>query len=276
MQRIIVRVCFLILSIFAISTAASAHAAIVWSAPAAFTTADAALNQTGTILSATGWGYTTTNSVTLSNGTVINFLAGSLNSVGSPAANGAADTTGAGDSVQTNFTPSSGNTKFDNVLNGFVYDGGPHIITLFGLNAGNQYSVQLFTIDDRGFQYGGNTPILDRYANLQDPNTGSDVSAFFSEAANVYVTGTFIASGSTQQIIENFFNGPQYPSSSTVTASELTPAILGNTNALVIRQLTTASPSPDPSTIPEPSPLNILLAGAVGLAIIRWWQSHIC
>lgn len=242
---------------------ARAGQAIQWSWPQPITSADATLAQKGTIISATGWGYTSTNAVTLSNGTTINFLPGTINSAGSPAASGAADTTGQGAASPANFNPSSGNAAFDKVLNGFVYDNGPHTITLYGLSAGIQYSVQLFALDDRG------GTIYQRIADFQAPGNASDSSYYVPLVANDYVMGQFTATGSTQQITENFFNSPYYNPNSIAWAQNIYAATQGNTNALVIRQLTPIQPIPAQTAVPAPSTFCLALTGALGLFFYR-------
>ncbi len=250
------------------SPPARAQSSIVWSSPEAITSADSTLTQKGTIQSATGWGYTSANIVTLSNGTTINFLPGTINSAGNPAPSGAADTSGDGAASPANFNPSSGNLTFDKVLNGFVYDGGPHTITLFGLTTGVQYSVQLFALDDRGTENGSGA-ILQRIADFQAPGSASDASYFVPMAANDYVIGTFTANGQTQEIIENFFNSPYYNPNSIAWMQDMTAATLGNINALVVRQLTPNPPIPAQSAVPLPSSFCLALIGTFVLFLNR-------
>jgi hypothetical protein len=112
----------------------------------------------------------------------------------------------------------TGNANFDAVLNEFFYDGGPktiYIINGNGLVVGQQYSVQLFGVDDRNDASESN-----RLANYQDPNDAGDVSATFKMGDNVYVIGTFTASNSTEMIEMNLPTGNA-----------------GNINALVLRAL---------------------------------------
>ena len=177
-----------------------------WSPPVAITTADATLNLPGTIAGAACFGATSSSiTVTLTNGTNIVFYGN--NSVATCTGNGTA--TGA-------FSGSTGNANFNTVLNGFNYDGGPHTITLKNLVPGKLYSVQLFALDDRN----DNTHESSRLCNFQAPRNASNVSATFAMGNNVYVVGTFIATGTNMVIQQNLPTGNN-----------------GNLNALVVRQL---------------------------------------
>lgn len=124
----------------------------------------------------------------------------------------AAVTTSTGTSTGAFGTNTTGNANFDTVLGGFNYDNGPKLIALSNLVVGQQYSVQLFALDDRS---GVNGP---RMVSFQDPNDAADVSAAFATVgANSYIVGTFYASNTTEVIQENLLNGS------------------GNMNALVLR-----------------------------------------
>jgi hypothetical protein len=182
-----------------------------WSAPVKITTADATLNQFGTIVgAATFQGSAAT--VTLSNGTNILFTTdGSV-----ATATGSGTTTGA-------FNGNTGNASFNGVLTRFNYDNGPKTITLANLVVGQTYSVQLFALDDRN----DSSAESSRLASFQHPKNSSDVSATFLMGDNVFVIGTFTAppNGASTNvnvvIQENLPTGPGY----------------GNINALVVRAL---------------------------------------
>jgi alpha-L-fucosidase len=178
-----------------------------WSAPVSITTADATLNLPGTVVGAACFGATSSSiNVTLTNGANIVFYGnGSVASC-----NGTGTATGA---FTTNTT---GNANFNTVLNGFVYDGGPHTITLKNLVPGQLYSVQLFALDDRSL--GGSE--YARQCNFQTPLNAANVSTTFAMGNNVYVVGTFVAAGTNMVIQQNL------PTSNN-----------GNLNALVVRQL---------------------------------------
>jgi hypothetical protein len=181
-----------------------------WSAPVPITTADATLNQFGAIVGAASFAKAVPT-VTLANGTNIVFKTD--NSVASCTGTGAA--TGA-------FTGNTGNANFNTVLNGFNYDGGPKIITLKNLTVGQNYSVQLFALDDRN----DNTQEILRPASFQPPNNPSNVSATFLMGSNNYVIGTFTA--------------PSNGVSTTVNLNiqeNLSSGGNGNINALVVRKL---------------------------------------
>jgi alpha-L-fucosidase len=179
-----------------------------WSAPVPITTADATLNLPGTVVEAACFGATSSSiAVTLTNGTNIVFYG-----------NGSVATcNGTGTATSGAFTTNTtGNANFNAVLNGFVYDGGPHTITLKNLVPGQLYSVQFFALDDRSL--GGSE--YARQCNFQTPGNATNSSATFAMGNNVYVVGTFVAAGTNMVIQQNL------PTSNN-----------GNLNALAVRQL---------------------------------------
>jgi len=183
---------------------------ISWSAPAPITTADATLNQFGTIVGAASFALSAPT-VTLTNGMDIVFKTD----------NSVASCTGAGASTGA-FTGNTGNTNFNTVLNGFNYDNGPKTITLNNLVVGQNYSVQLFALDDRDDV---SQEIL-RPASFQQPNSPGDVSATFLMGSNNFVTGIFVAPVNGTNTTVN------------VNIQENLPADGdGNINALVVRAL---------------------------------------
>jgi hypothetical protein len=212
----------------------------VWSLPRAITSADATLNQSGTIVGAAVFGSTPAI-VVLTNGTSVDFQTNA--SVAT--ATGAGTTTGA-------FSGNTGNAGFSAVLNQFNYDNGPKTITLNNLVVGQQYTVQLFALDDRA---GANT----RTVNFQDPADSLDYSATFAMPDNVYTVGTFTASDSSMNIQENLFGSG------------------GNINAAIIRRLTGLPLAPAISTQPESTAVFAgstaqLTVGANGTALTYQWQ----
>jgi alpha-L-fucosidase len=182
-----------------------------WSAPVPITTADATLNQFGTIVGAASFAKNAVGTVTLANGTNIVFKVD--NSVASCTGKGA----GTG-----SFTGNTGNANFNTVLNGFNYDGGPKIITLKNLTVGQNYSVQLFALDDRN----DNTQEILRPASFQPPNNPSNVSATFLMGSNDYVIGTFTAPPNGASTTMNLNIQENLPTGGN-----------GNINALVVRKL---------------------------------------
>jgi hypothetical protein len=219
----------------------------VWSAPAPITTADATLNLTGTVVGAAVFG-TTEEIVTLTNGSTIDFKTdGSTAAVtggGFGTANGA-------------FSGNTGNANFNAVLGQFTYDAGPHTVTLYNLFVGQQYSVQLFALDDRG----GTSSALT--ANYQDPNDPYNISTTFAMGDNVYTVGTFTASNSTVSIQENLLmlNGS------------------GNINAVVIRALglivaPQITSQPQPVTIDQGvgTPVKFTAAASGTAPLTYQWQ----
>ncbi len=240
------RIIGLALTVIVFALAPTMRAGIfTWSAPVTITTADATLNQSGTIVGAEVFG-TLPEVVVLGDGTTVDFKDdGSVSAV-----------TAGGNGVAFGaWTNTTGNDNFDTVLTQFNYDGGPKTITLNNLVAGQQYAVQLFALDDR--TGGANT----RTANFQDANDASDVSATFEMDNNVYIIGTFTAAATTASIQENLPVGGN-----------------GNINALVIRALSTNIP---PQITVEPQPETIyhgltatFIAAAAGTGPLSYqWQA---
>ncbi len=246
---------------------------IVWSG-ADIARANAVLGQPGKIVSATGWGISSTKIVTLSDGTTIDFLPGTINDSSAPSPLGAANTNADGSyyssSGAVTWLVSTDNPAFDSVLSGIAYDGGPHDITLYDLVPGAQYSVQLFAIDDRGIPY-PSSGIENRYVTFQDPNSPNDQIGPFLEGANVYIIGLFTASATTQHILESF-------STASPQNGALIPSTDGNINALVVRQLAPAPAGPpdppaSPSALPLQSSLSACADGGVALGVLAFFGS---
>jgi hypothetical protein len=183
---------------------------ISWQAPVPITTADATLNQLGTIVGAASFAVSAPT-VTLSNGTNVVFKTD----------NSVASCTGAGAGTGA-FTGNTGNANFNTVLNGFNYDNGPKTITLYNLTVGQSYSVQLFALDDRN---DASQEIL-RPSSFQQPNVTSDVSATFLMGNNDYVIGNFVAPPNGTNTTVNVIIQENLQSSGN-----------GNINALVVRVL---------------------------------------
>ena len=201
----------------------NAGAAITFGTVTAIGTADATLGgQSGTIISAADFGAGT-QIVTLTGGQTISF--DGTSSANATVVGGNGTTTGA-------FTGTTGNTNFNSVLNGFNYDSaaGTKQITLSGLTAGKQYSVQLFGLDDRGGNESSRTLSFSDFSN--------NSSGAITSGANDYVIGTFTAASSFQTITESVPSG-------------------GNINAVVVRDLSAA---------PEPSQFACLAFTALGMA----------
>lgn len=177
-----------------------------WQSPVPITTADATLNQPGAIVGAACFGPTAASiTVTLSNDTNVIFTGdGSV-----------ATCSGTGTDTGAFVSHTTGNANFDTVLNGFKYDGGPHMITLLGLTVGRLYSVQLFALDNRT-----DSSELFRSFNFQDSLDSTDISQVAQMGDNLYLIGTFVA-----------------PSNNIVIQQNLPISNAGNLNALVVRQL---------------------------------------
>jgi hypothetical protein len=118
--------------------------------------------------------------------------------------------------------PGTGDTNLDLVLSSDdedSYNGTPAIpptITLNNLIIGNLYTVQLFAINDTaGFLR------ATIFAPTTDP---ADVSGAFQMGDNVYVVGTFIATGTTQAIYQNEADGHGYISCLIVRTLSVPPS----------------------------------------------------
>ena len=173
----------------------------------------------GTIIYAADFGAGD-QTVTLGSGKVITFDG---NSTKATVVGGNGTFTGA-------FSGDTGNTNFNAVLNSANYDSaaGTKQITLSGLTAGKQYSVQLFGLDDRAAQ-------SNRTFSFSD--FSNDSTALIINNSNRNVIGTFTAASSFETITENIPTG-------------------GNINAVVVRDLSAA---------PEPSQIASLALAALGM-----------
>jgi len=212
-----------------------------WSAPVAITTADSALNLSGNIVGAAVFGGTNTF-VTLANGTSLLFKSdGSV-----------ASATGAGGAALPTYgsffsSSTTGNANFNYVLNQGAYDNGPHAITLKGLTVGQQYSVQLFALDDRAGVVGA------RVSNFQDPLDPSNVSATFAMSNKVYVVGTFVATSTNMVIQQNL------PTSNNGAINA------GNINALVVRAI---GGTQAPVIVSQPASRTNLVGAAASFSVV--------
>ncbi|HEU5072249.1 MAG TPA: LamG-like jellyroll fold domain-containing protein [Verrucomicrobiae bacterium] len=212
----------------------SSTAKFHWSAPISIVgrAADEILtNVSGSVVGAAVFGNTA-RAVTLGNGRIINFK--SDGSVATVTGNGTA--TGAYP-AGTGLTTS--NADFDAVLNQFNWDGGPKTITLYNLQVGEQYSVQLFALDNRDTGAGESN----RLASFQDVFDEADVSPTFKMGDNAYIVGTFTASSSVESIQENLPTGNN-----------------GNMNALVLRALS-FTPTNQPPVITQDPQAKTVFAG---------------
>jgi hypothetical protein len=205
-----------------------------WQPPVPFNSLNAdqiLTNVSGQFIGAAAFGNTAYQ-VTLGNGRILNFSTDS--SIASATGNGTA--TGA---YPAGTGLSTSNANFNAVLNGFAWDGGPKTINLYNLQIGEQYSVQIFAVDNRN-QGGGES---NRLANYQDPSDPGDVSATFKMGDNVYVIGTFYASNSIETIQMNLLTGNN-----------------GSINALVLRALS-FTPANQPPIITQNPASKTVFAG---------------
>jgi glucuronoarabinoxylan endo-1,4-beta-xylanase len=140
------------------------------------------------------------------------------------------------------WSSTTANANFNNCLNAFYYDGAAHTITLSGLVVGQEYSVQLFALDDRSLSPAGSARTVD----WQNPTDSVHVSASYSMAANDYIVGTFTASNSVQAIQENMLNSGY-----------------GNFNCMVLRAV---GWNPPPYFVQEPGNRTSSLGNSVSLS----------
>jgi hypothetical protein len=128
------------------------------------------------------------------------------------------------------------NAAYDAILNGFDYDGSnPNTLTITGLTPGTTYDVQLWSLDDRAC-CGGRT------VNYDD-GVG-DASTVFALNSNVSTIGTFVADGTTQQIV-NVNGVGQFQT---------------NLNAFSVQAV--------PVVVPEPASIALFGIGSLGLCMV--------
>ena len=156
---------------------------------------------------------------------------------------------------------STGDTNLDLVLSIDEEDSSPVTITLNNLTVSNLYTVQLFAINDTA----GSLREIS-FAASTDP---ADVSGAFQMGDNVYVVGTFIATGSTQAITQNEADGHGYMSCVIIRALSAPPSpsiAKSGSNLLVnwqIGSLLEATNLKGPwITNANPAPLTIAPAGS--------------
>jgi len=154
------------------------------------------------VFEATGFGGDTGagTAVTLDDGQVITFEQVAAPSFSPPS--GAAPgqvATGNGTCYQGDFgtyTATTGNSDFDNVLNGT--DNGIMAnlssFTFSNLTPGALYGLQIFATDDRP---GNGAPDL---IDFQDPDDTANISQSYLLGANDYTLGTFVANATTQTV----------------------------------------------------------------------------
>jgi hypothetical protein len=97
---------------------------------------------------------------------------------------------------------SPGDTNFDSILGTDEEVYSPSTLTLNYLTSGQFYTVQLFGLND--------TAGASRQGNYSIPTDPADVSASFSFGDNVYVVGTFQATGASQAISLGMAGGGAY------------------------------------------------------------------
>jgi len=136
-------------------------------------------------------------------------------------------------------TNTTGNTNFDTVLNqSAIGTLAAFNVTLHNLVIGQQYSVQLFVLDDRAIAGVGA-----RQVSFQDANDAADVSATYTFGSSDYLIGTFTAPSTDVAIQQNSFADPN-------------GAINANISAVVVRALS-YTPSNAPSFLISPQSINI-------------------
>lgn len=209
-------------------TLPSSAATIHWSAPVAINpsptsalTAAQILSPYGTYFEATGFGAGSI--VTVTNGaTVFSFDDTTANAVLNSVTR----------SISAGYTgASTGDTNLDTVIgtDDEIFGG---TLTVNNLTPGQLYTVQLFPVND--------TAGVSRQGNFSIPTDPADVSASFSFGDNIYVVGTFVATGTTQVFTPGIGGGGGYLA------------------AVIVRTTTT----PSPTIVPSGS--NLLVSWPIG------------
>ena len=196
----------------------ASSAAIQWSAPVAITNLTAAqiLGLPGLFVGASSYVSAPVVTVTIGS-TTYTFDGGSGYPLGG----------GFGQQKTGVYTgPSTGDTNLDAVLSIDEEDSSPVSITLNSLTVGQLYSVQLFAIND----VAGSAREIS-FAAYTDP---ADVSAAFQMGDNVYVLGTFLATGGSQVITQNEADGHGYMSCVIVRLLAPTPTITQSGSNLLV------------------------------------------
>ena len=179
-------------------------------------------NQAGIVVGCEDFGATEYSFNVTNSGVVTTYDFKADGSVATATGNG--QTTGALTGTGT-FGFTSGNTNFDNVLNEFSYDGGPKTITVKGLIPGRQYTLQIYSLDDRDSS-GGQHREQTRRGYFQDPYNLTNVSGTFYMSNNIYVKATFTAASTNQVLIMQL---PGWPNTAATDTGD------GGLEALVIR-----------------------------------------
>jgi hypothetical protein len=212
---------FLAIGLCFVAAAPAWAGLFTWNAPVSFNglTANQILAApSGTIVGAVGFGNTAPITVTLTaNNAPVVFGAWTDPTVASVTIPSApAPGSGAYPAATAHTT---GNAGLDAVLNTFASARGAFPITLINLQPGATYSVQLFSVDDRG---SGAAQV-----SFQDPADASDVSSTFTESSNSYILGTFtVPAGATSVTLqENLPGGAGIINALVVRAVSFTPAI---------------------------------------------------
>jgi hypothetical protein len=130
-------------------------------------------------------------------------------------------------------TNTTGNASLDTVLNNYTANASSttpyHTITLHNLQAGQQYSMQLFTIENQD---------VGRFCNFQDPENDADISATYAIGNNDYVIGTFTAQSTDVAVQQNLL-------------TVLTGTALGDIDAVIVRALS-YQPAVAPTIVTQP------------------------
>jgi len=194
------------LALSAAAFSPSAGAQVLFGSATTFTTASQALDllpAESAVVYAVSFGTHAASNIAVNTGSnIYNFQTGAGTPVTLSGVPGAVQTVGENVGLAG---ADFGNTNFNTAVGSFNWVGGGMIdILLTGLTDGQNYSVQLFAVDDRNL--GGATSRGNQYSGdggvtfSTTANQGNTINPGAVTTPNQYIIGTFRASGTTQTI----------------------------------------------------------------------------